>query len=532
MCSGLNCFAVSNYLNGDYIIITRSGSSCKKILGSSIPGFGDTTRVVNNANGSYTHYNENQVSKTFGYMLNCINDTMLALTDWDGTVIGDTCVIGTGSGGGGGGFDCSDVEDCLTMDGVLCDALNTFGSGTFGAGDKLVGIESNGTCVLYTDIQGVGDTCRVVNNANASYTHTNENGTQVIFGYKMLCINDSMLTITDWDGTPVGDTCTILGGGMTETDICETINGLPSADSQLGDKYVTINSEGECVLTDSIKIDICGIIQEIQEESDLAEGDVFFIQRGINCFKVPWGLLSTDCIALTMEAGDLRADIITDPSPPSPYKKVYCGENGLYADSTTVDCEQLRNLFPSGSFESNDHILSFDGNTDNCEWVSLSTLGVNCANVSALFVPATPTTNDSILVSAGGNCRKVRAESYSICSQTLTHWELGSCEQPQIVVKCGSECRYMTPCDIQTYVCAMMAPDIEKMIDDKFKDYPKFNPFKLGNSEANLPYPTVTNSGIKTVKNKIEALKDKNIPIGGLYYIAGGEEIKVKNKQL
>ena len=338
-----------------------------------------------------------------------------------------------------------------------------------------------------------------------------------------------MLTITDWDGTPVGDTCTILGGGMTETDICETINGLPSADSQLGDKYVTINSEGECVLTDSIKIDICGIIQEIQEESDLAEGDVFFIQRGINCFKVPWGLLSTDCIALTMEAGDLRADIITDPSPPSPYKKVYCGENGLYADSTTVDCEQLRNLFPSGSFESNDHILSFDGNTDNCEWVSLSTLGVNCANVSALFVPATPTTNDSILVSAGGNCRKVRAESYSICSQTLTHWELGSCEQPQIVVKCGSECRYMTPCDIQTYVCAMMAPDIEKMIDDKFKDYPKFNPFKLGNSEANLPYPTVTNSGIKTVKNKIEALKDKNIPIGGLYYIAGGEEIKVKN---
>lgn len=467
LCSLLNGFAVSNYQDGDYIIITRSGSSCKKILASTIPGFGDTCRVVNNANGSYTHFNENNVSKTFGYMINCINDTSFCLTDWDGTVIGDTCIVGTGAGGGGG-FDCQDVEDCLTMEGVLCDALNTFGSGTYGTGDKLVGIESNGNCVLYTDIPGVGDTCRVVNNANASYTHTNENGTNVTFGYKLQCINDSMMTVTDWDGTPAGDTCTLRAS-----------------------------------------VDLCGIIQEIQDEDLLMEGDIMFINRGVDCFKVPWGVEGDSCVTLEMEGGILQAHIITDPTPPAGFQKIYCGDQGLYGDEITLNCSQVTRLFQNAN--GIDTILGISGNT--CVKFPYTGDQFDCNKAHALFPGGGLTATDSILAFGSGNdCKSVAVSELNPCFATLPHWDSAGCEEPKIVVQCGNNCAYMTPCDVQNYICGgpIMAPIISKM----------------------TAYPTVETQGIKTVKTKEQALRDKSIPIGGLYYIEGGENIKVKNKQL
>ena len=49
------------------------------------------------------------------------------------------------------------------------------------------------------------------NNSNGSYTLTNEKGTATILGYRLTCVNDSTLSIADWDGTVV-NTCVIKGG--------------------------------------------------------------------------------------------------------------------------------------------------------------------------------------------------------------------------------------------------------------------------------------------------------------------------------
>lgn len=493
-------------------------------------------------------------------------DSMFRMTDSTGKLticlsIGDLIDIinnyggDGGDGGDGSNFGCDSVEICLE-DGLLCDILKGFPTGNFTSGNRLFGVDNGGMCkrLDIMNLNGVGDTTRVVNNSNGSYSHFNENNIEKIFGYHLVCKNDSTLVLTDWDGTRI-DSCefsTTGGGGNGNYSLdcdsvklcleggilCEVLSGLDEKNTEAGDKYVTIK-DGVCYLTDSIYIDICGILDQIQEESDLREDDIMFIQRAGECFKVPWGLLSTDCISLTMESGDLRADIITDPAPPSPYRKVYCGENGLYADSATVDCEQLRNGFPAGTYDSNDHILTFDGTTDECEWISIPKQGrINCDTIEGIF-NTIETDIDTVLGFKNGNCVRGSLGDYLKCGSPLPNWD-GDCVNPRVMVQCTAggatpnTCMTMSCADLATYCAEFMMADflpeseqkLNEMVDKRLTNLLKYNPSQIQIKE----YPTVENMGLKSFKSKRQAEISDEVPIGGLYYIEGKGSLYVKTR--
>ncbi len=295
--------------------------------------------------------------------------------------------------------------------------------------------------------------------------------------------------------------------------LCEILDSLPDGTPVEGDKYVMVGQDGNCFTTDTLIIDICGVLDQIQLTDMLEENDIFFIQRpsdGNLCYKVPWMLLSTDCIALTMESGNLRADIITDPSPPSGKVLVTCGPNGLYADgsSVTVNCDTIKKIFESGS--DLDSIYGVSGGS--CTKVSADLYELTCANLAKLFTPGSSSPTDSFLIASGNVCRKVKADDY-FCGKTLDHWEFGTCEEPKIVIQCGNTCKYMTPCDIQDYVCLGLSPGSKRI-----------SPLRNG-------YPTLQTQGIWTFRTKREAQKS-SIPIGGLYYLEDKDQIFVKTKQI
>lgn len=532
-------------------------------------------------------------------------DSMFRMTDTTGKLniclsIGDLIDIinnygGDGGGGGdGSNFGCDSVEICLE-DGLLCDILKGFPTGNFTTGNRLFGVDNGGMCkrLDIMSIPGVGDTCRVVNNASGSYTHFNENNTQKEFGYHLVCKNDSTLVLTDWDGTRI-DSCTLSfsgggGGGEGGFDcdsvkaclesgtLCETLSGLDMADPQEGQKYVTIQ-DGECVLTDSLIIDICGILDQIQEESELAEDDIAFILRGENCFKVPISTRSTDCINVQIDAGDIIAtpNISADAG-----NTIECRADGFYsngmldfncdtlnniftpgatADSVyasnggecvkvpmpsggRITCDTLRNHFGSGTFNENDHILAFDGTTDTCEWVSLENVIVSCDNIKKVFNQV-GSEIDTLFGINDGVCTRV-ALNQVLCDQSLPTWS-PDCGFPYFQVQCDDgagnfTCMRAVACDLTDYLdslCALplRAPfsptelrNLKSEIIEEIKSE-NIQPSSMSNVFSNGDYPTVDNIGIRTFKSKRQA-EISEIPIGGIYYIQGKGNMYVKTRQ-
>lgn len=535
-------------------------------------------------------------------------DSMFRMTDTTGKLtvcisIEDLIDIinnyGGDGGGGSGSFDCDSVENCLA-DGVLCEVLKTFGTASYGADDKVFGVNGSGMCRQFdlNLVTGVGDTVRIVNNADGSYTLINENGTNFQYGYMLNCINDSTFALTDWDGTPV-DTCIIKGGVngsipplncdsvaacvntflcdsvlacLNEGVLCDALQALEDADTEEGQRYVTITPGGECVLTDSIYIDICGILDQIQDESDLMEDDIAFILRGENCYKVEISTRATNCIDVSIDAGDIIAVPIMDPSPPTGYTQIYCGSEGMYgapallefncdslhklfnpgatADSifatnggdcvkipfpgtAAVNCDTMAAIFAVGTYNDNDRVLAFDGGTGECESYLVSNFSPDCDDIHDLFATG-DSDPDSLLAFKSGACVSVALEEIDICSRTLPHWELGSCEEPRIVVQCGTECRYMTPCDIQDYVCSgLRSPfsptELGRAVEVEVAKQLSFKPSELTDRAALTDYPTVNNVGIRTFKNKRQA-ELSDIPVGGIYYIEGKGNLMVKTR--
>lgn len=547
-------------------------------------------------------------------------DSMFRMTDSTGKLsiclsVGDLLEIINnydGDDGGTGFFGCDSVEYCLES-GTLCDVLKNFPTGNYTNGNYLFGVDNGGMCkrLNILNVPGVGDTCRIANNADCSYTFYNENNTAFQFGYKLECINDSMFVLTDWDGTSCGDTCTILGGSgggggggdfncdsveacvnaflcdsvkaclddflcdsvkacLEDGVLCEVLSGLAMADSEVGDKYVTIK-DGECVLTDSIKIDLCGIIQEIQEESQLMEDDIAFILRGGNCFKVPISTRATDCITVQIDAGDIIATPVISGNAGN---IIQCLPSGFYATATldfncdslnglfgsastadsifatnggdcvkipfpgtaTVNCDTIASIFSSaGTLSPNDKILAFNTGNGDCETVSASAFKPTCEDIRQIFNNGS-SDPDSLLAFKTGTCVRIPVSDVNVCEMTLPHWGIGTCEEPKIVVQCPTGCAYMTPCDIQDYVCAgLTAPfsplmvNLERKIEKEVTKQLSIKPAELINRAAQYDYPTVDNMGIRTFKSKRQA-ELSDIPLGGIYYIEGAGNIFVKTK--
>lgn len=520
------------------------------------------------------------------------------------------------TGGGGGGsssFGCDSVLFCLTEEGLLCEALGDFGTATYVSGDKVIGVTAGGECRQFDlfAINGFGDTVRLVNNADGSYTLRNENNTGFTFGYMLNCINDSTFALTDWDGTPV-DTCVIKGGlstggggGSVDCDsvkacvstflcdsvqacleeglLCELLGALPEVGTDAGQKYVVIDELGNCELVDSVYIDVCGVLTEIQDESQLMESDYLFIQRNNDCYRVPWYVEGTDCVELDMQGGILTSTIIVDPAPGANFAKVFCGANGLYAEKTndTLDCETLSALFVPGILGNTDSLLASNGVTcekiayaelfgceaiseafapgeaaggdsvlvnsssGECKKVALSdALGeIDCETISSLFIGGSQISTDSILVSDGANCKKVAASNFT-ASGCPDYPEVDEDAAPfYVMVQYGVDtanlsCGIIPWALLQTLPAATapFAPtelkkQVNEAVEEKLNNMFSYNPSALTNKASEVDYPTVNNMGIRTFKTKIEAEKDSTIPLGGIYYIEGKETISVKTKQ-
>lgn len=473
----------------------------------------------------------------------------------------------TGGGGGSSSFGCDSVQFCLTEEGLLCDALGDFGTATYVAGDKVIGVTAGGECRQFDlfAINGFGDTVRLVNNADGSYTLRNENNTGFTFGYMLNCINDSTFALTDWDGTPV-DTCVIKGGagggggsGSVDCDslltclqdsglICQILGELPEVGTDAGQRYVVIDEFGNCELVDSVYIDVCGVLTEIQDESQLMESDYLFIQRNNDCYRVPWYVEGTDCVELDMQGGILTSTIIVDPAPGGNFARVYCGANGLYAENTgdSLTCEDISEIFtPAGGNGALDSVLVSSAGI--CNRVASSTFvqaALNCEVISANFTPAAYNPGDSILVSNNGTCKRVPGNTFFTCGTGLPDWD-EDCQPAYFMVLCGSdvagwECRKMTCAQLDS-LCpplqqAPFSPTelqgmVDKAVDASLTNKFAYSPSALTNKASEVDYPTVNNMGIRTFKSKLEAEKDKSIPLGGIYYIEGKESMSVKTKQ-
>lgn len=456
----------------------------------------------------------------------------------------------TGGGGGSSSFGCDSVQFCLTEEGLLCEALGDFGTATYVAGDKVIGVTAGGECRQFDlfAINGFGDTVRLVNNADGSYTLRNENNTGFTFGYMLNCINDSTFALTDWDGTAV-DTCVIRGGagggggsGSVDCDslltclqdsglICQILGALPEVGTDAGQKYVVIDELGNCELVDSVYIDVCGVLTEIQDESQLMESDYLFIQRNQDCYRVPWYVEGTDCVELDMQGGVLTSTILVSPDAGN---GVECRANGLYASSeASISCDSLKAAF--GASNATDIAMFYGGlcvATDPCQMIS-------DAFPAAAYAPG-----DSLLVQSGVTCKKVPANTFFTCGTGLPDWD-EDCQPAYFMVLCGNdvtgwECRKMTCAQLDS-LCpplqqAPFSPTelqgmVDKAVDATLTNKFAYSPSALTNKASEVDYPTVNNMGIRTFKTKLEAEKDKSIPLGGIYYIEGKETMSVKTKQ-
>ncbi len=188
----------------------------------------------NNSNGSYTLTNEKGTATILGYRLTCVNDSTLSIADWDGTVV-NTCIIKGGQ----------NPNVPIAIDSII--------------------VQSDSTIVLrYTDgstapldICDVVNKCEVtttlINNSNGSYQYQNEKGTIQVLGYKLSCVNDSTISVTDWDGTVV-NTCIIRGGSNPDVPIA--VNNL------------TVESDSTILLhfTDgsTAPLDICNVVKKCE----------------------------------------------------------------------------------------------------------------------------------------------------------------------------------------------------------------------------------------------------------------------------
>lgn len=179
----------------------------------SMFGNGGTLRA--NANGTYTYLKSATDSLRLGYTCTVSQDTVIRIYNYQNTLAStctisglykaiktvamntDTTLIFTNVGGQVFTVPmCPFVRNCQTTTTL---AYN---------------VSTNN--LTFTNELGIPQTINlnesnIVNRTNGSYTHTNEKGDTLNFGYFLNCVNDSTIQLKDQDGTVV-TTCTLKGG--------------------------------------------------------------------------------------------------------------------------------------------------------------------------------------------------------------------------------------------------------------------------------------------------------------------------------
>ena len=180
-------------------VVTMSGSYTVN-WNNVVKKYETVTNLLNAANGSYYYTNEKGTAVFFGYRLYCVNDSTLSITDLDGTVV-NTCVIK-----GGENPTVPNALDDIIIQGDSTVLLH-FTDGTTAPLDICNAVKK---CETVTNL--------VWDNINKWYTYTDEKGVAHYFGYKLSCVNDSTISITDINNNII-NTCVIRGGSNPNVPI-------------------------------------------------------------------------------------------------------------------------------------------------------------------------------------------------------------------------------------------------------------------------------------------------------------------------
>jgi hypothetical protein len=215
-------------------VVTMSGSYTVN-WNNVVKKYETVTNLLNAANGSYYYTNEKGTAVFFGYRLSCVNDSTLSITDLDGTVV-NTCVIKGGAN--------PDVP--LALNNVTVESDSTvllhFTDGTTAALDVCNAVKK---CETVTNLTW--------DNINKWYTYTDEKGVAHYFGYKLSCVNDSTISITDINNNTI-NTCVIRGGSN------------PNVPTSIND--ITVENDSTVLLhfTDggTAPLDICNAVKKCE----------------------------------------------------------------------------------------------------------------------------------------------------------------------------------------------------------------------------------------------------------------------------
>lgn len=282
---------VGGVLEDSCFVMTGADGLLKFISLSQLKSISGGGTLVANGDGSYTFSGDN--TQDIKYTCSVVNDTTIRLYDSEGN-LASTCNI-TGMGA------------LLKTVSINSDTTLTFTTKSGGmytvqmcpfvrACETVTSLTYNTTTniLTYNDEDGTPNNINlneatITNNVNGSYTHLNEVGTSTIFGYKLNCVNDSTITLTDQDGTVVS-TCQIQGGtgtGETITNLYNNSNGSYTYTNELGvDTLFGFHLDGSNVPTngkiyftdlDGTRIDSVNICYNCPALSNYAINDTFTI---------------------------------------------------------------------------------------------------------------------------------------------------------------------------------------------------------------------------------------------------------------
>lgn len=299
-------------------VVTMSGSYTVN-WNNVVKKYETVTNLLNAANGSYYYTNEKGTAVFFGYRLSCVNDSTLSITDLDGTVV-NTCVIK-------GGVN-PDVP--LALNNVTVESDSTvllhFTDGTTAALDVCNAVKK---CETVTNLTW--------DNINKWYTYTDEKGVAHYFGYKLSCVNDSTISITDINNNTI-NTCVIRGGSN------------PNVPTSIND--ITVENDSTVLLhfTDggTAQLDICNAVKKCETVTYISWDDTnnwytYVNEKG-----------QTDTIIYRMNVDSISSN-----------GYVYFQGNGKNLDSFNLcnpNCPPLQLTTSDDNYTTNDCTVPYCGN--------------------------------------------------------------------------------------------------------------------------------------------------------------------------
>jgi hypothetical protein len=195
--------------------------------------------LINLANGTYQFVNEAGVVSVMGYSFTCVNDSTIQLRDHDGTLV-NTCVIR--------GAATPPVP--IAIDTLIVESDSTLTVGTTDGNQYTLDL-----CNL---VKKCETNIIVLNNADGTYAIINENGFPTVLGYRLQCVNDSTIAITDNDGTLINQ-CMLKGGANPSVPIA--IDTLIIA----SDSTVTVRTTDGNEYT----LDLCNVVKKCETATNI-----------------------------------------------------------------------------------------------------------------------------------------------------------------------------------------------------------------------------------------------------------------------